>query len=66
MSEPEEDGMCEAHARRIARLESEIEELRLANDVLRRVAEFLAGRSDRSDPIDRTEFGRTPRWGGPG
>ncbi|MFH8381028.1 hypothetical protein ACH4E7_08795 [Kitasatospora sp. NPDC018058] len=66
MSEPEEDGMCEAHARRIARLESEIEELRSANDVLRRVAEFLARRPHRSGPVDRADPGRSPRWGGSG
>ncbi|MFJ8628666.1 hypothetical protein ACIRD3_38290 [Kitasatospora sp. NPDC093550] len=58
--------MCESHARRIARLESEIEELRSANDVLRRIAEFLAGRPYRSAPVDRADSGRSPRWTGSG
>ncbi|MEV7930875.1 hypothetical protein [Kitasatospora sp. NPDC088264] len=56
--------MCEAHARRIARLESEIEELRSANDLLRRVAEFFALQSSRPAPATRADWGRPPRWDG--
>ncbi|WP_030232160.1 hypothetical protein [Streptomyces sp. NRRL S-350] len=63
MSEAEEDAMCEAHTRRIARLESEVEELRSANELLRRVAEFLAERPHHCGPVDP---GRPPRRRGPG
>ncbi|MEV7771716.1 hypothetical protein [Kitasatospora sp. NPDC086791] len=66
MSDSEEDGVCEAQARRIARLESEVEELSSANDLLRQVAEFLADRPCGCRPSDRSGRARPSRGDGPG